>query len=366
MRISIGTPPVPVLGIADTGSDLTWVQCKPCEECFEQNAPLFDPRKSSTYKNVLCGSNSCNELDSSARVCDVVQDQNRACKYSYSYGDHSFTKGNVALEKFNIGGDSSASFPNQLVFGCGHNNGGTFDYAGSGIVGLGGGPLSLIKQLGKSINGKFSYCLAPPPAAESTSSSSSTITFGTPTLTSTSSSESNTKKHGETVSTPLVDKTPSTYYYVKLEAVSVGEIRLDYGGSTSTTAKGKAGGNIIIDSGTTLTLLESEFYNSLESAVEESVEAKRVSDPKGLFSPCFEAGGTDNIQFPIITFHFSGADLKLKPWNTFAQVEENMVCFTIIPSNDIAILGNLSQMDFLVSYDLEERTVSFTPTDCTV
>ncbi|XP_022735978.1 probable aspartic protease At2g35615 [Durio zibethinus] len=347
MEIFIGTPPFSVLGIADTGSDLTWVQCEPCEECYEQKPPLFDPRKSSTYKNVPCESNPCNALDSSDRVCD--QEQN-ACKYNYSYGDRSFTKGNVALEKFTIGVSTRnpVSFPN-LVFGCGHNNGGTFDDVGSGIVGLGGGPLSLVKQLGKSIRGKFSYCLAPT-AAES--NASSTIIFGTAT-------ESNINANA--VSTHLVDKDPSTYYYLTLEAVSVGDERLAYGGSSlSPTEKG----NIIIDSGTTLTFLESEFFNGLESAVEDAIGAKRVSDPKGLLSPCFEVETGKGIDLPIITVHFSGADVKLQPWNTFAQVQEDMVCLTIIPSNDIAIFGNLSQMDFLVRYDLEERTVSFTPTDC--
>ncbi|XP_007040921.2 PREDICTED: probable aspartic protease At2g35615 [Theobroma cacao] len=348
MKFSIGTPPVSVLGIADTGSDLTWVQCKPCEQCYGQKPPLFDPRKSSTYKNLPCGSNSCNALDSSERVCD----QQNACKYSYSYGDRSFTKGNVALEKFTIGVSTRSSpvlsFPN-LVFGCGHSNGGTFDDVGSGIVGLGGGPLSLVKQLDKSIRGKFSYCLAPTAYAEEPCASSRII-FGTA-----------TESDAAAVSTPLVDKNPSTYYFITLEAISVGDRRLAYGGSSASPTEKL--GNIIIDSGTTLTFLESEFYNSLESALEEAIEAKRVSDPKGLLSPCFK--GAKDIDLPVITFHFSGADVKLQPWNTFAQVQEDMVCFTIVPSNDIAIFGNLSQMDFLVSYDLEERTVSFTPTDCT-
>ena len=47
----------------------------------------------------------------------------------------------------------------KIVFGCGHNNDGTFGEARSGIIGLGGGPLSLVSQLNKSIGGKFSYCL---------------------------------------------------------------------------------------------------------------------------------------------------------------------------------------------------------------
>ncbi|KAE8693165.1 putative aspartic protease [Hibiscus syriacus] len=340
MRISIGTPPVSVLGIADTGSDLTWVQCKPCEECYEQKSPLFDPTKSSTYKSVQCGTDPCNVLDGSDRVCDP---EKNTCKYSYSYGDRSFTKGNIALENFTVG---PVSFPN-LVFGCGHNNGGTFDNVGSGIVGLGGGPLSLVKQLEKSINGKFSYCLqAPESAAES-----STFIFGT-------AKESN----AVTSTTPLVQRDPSTYYYVTLEAVSVGDKRLPYGSFSSSSATEK--GNIIIDSGTTLTFLQSKFYNSLESTLEEAIKVERVSDPKGLLSPCFKAG--QDTDLPTITFHFGGgAEVKLQPQNTFAQLQDDMVCFTMVPSNDIAIFGNLSQMNFLVSYDLEERTVSFTPTDCT-
>ena len=33
MQYAVGTPPVKVFGIADTGSDLTWLQCAPCTEC---------------------------------------------------------------------------------------------------------------------------------------------------------------------------------------------------------------------------------------------------------------------------------------------------------------------------------------------
>jgi hypothetical protein len=63
MNISIGTPPVEVLGIADTGSDLIWTQCKPCKQCFNQNPPLFDPKLSSTYRTIPCQSNSCSNLE---------------------------------------------------------------------------------------------------------------------------------------------------------------------------------------------------------------------------------------------------------------------------------------------------------------
>jgi hypothetical protein len=39
----------------------------------------------------------------------------------------------------------------NIVVGCGHNNAGTFNNKGSGIVGFGRGEASLVSQLGSSI-----------------------------------------------------------------------------------------------------------------------------------------------------------------------------------------------------------------------
>ncbi|KAL5850130.1 hypothetical protein ACOSQ4_008143 [Xanthoceras sorbifolium] len=48
--VDIGTPGQSVYVILDTGSDITWIQCKPCSvQCFKQPGPIFDPSKSSTY-----------------------------------------------------------------------------------------------------------------------------------------------------------------------------------------------------------------------------------------------------------------------------------------------------------------------------
>jgi hypothetical protein len=43
MELAIGTPPVPFVALADTGSDLTWMQCQPCKLCFAQGTPVYDP-----------------------------------------------------------------------------------------------------------------------------------------------------------------------------------------------------------------------------------------------------------------------------------------------------------------------------------
>ena len=77
--------------------------------------------------------------------------------YGYSNGDQSFTNGDLGVETLIIGSTTShqVTMPAKIVFGCGHNNDGTFGEAGSGIIGLGGGPLSLASQLNKSIRWKI-------------------------------------------------------------------------------------------------------------------------------------------------------------------------------------------------------------------
>ncbi|XP_039788857.1 protein ASPARTIC PROTEASE IN GUARD CELL 1-like [Panicum virgatum] len=48
--------------IVDTASELTWVQCVPCDSCHDQQEPLFDPSSSPSYAAVPCDSPSCDAL----------------------------------------------------------------------------------------------------------------------------------------------------------------------------------------------------------------------------------------------------------------------------------------------------------------
>ncbi|KAF3586822.1 hypothetical protein F2Q69_00028683 [Brassica cretica] len=356
MSISIGTPPSKVLAIADTGSDLTWVQCKPCEHCYKQNGSIFDKTHSSTYKTEGCDSKPCNALAKKEKGCDR---SGKICKYLYGYGDQSYTKGDVATETISIDSSSGSpvSFPGT-VFGCGYNNSGTFDGTGSGIVGLGRGPLSLISQLGSSIGKKFSYCL----------SNTSYSTNGTGVINlGTNSMPSNPSKGSAVLTTPLIYKTQNTYYYLNLEAITVRKTKIPYtggGGGGGYSLNEKATGNIIIDSGTTFTFQESGFYEKFGAAVEASVTgAKRASDPQGMLIHCFKAG-YKKIGLPEITMHFTGADVKLSPTNAFLKKDEEIVCLSMIPTTDVAIYGNLVQADFRVGYDLEAKTLSFQRIDC--
>lgn len=352
MKFSIGTPPVPTIAIADTGSDVVWTQCRPCLECFNQTLPFFSPRNSTSYKRVACTTPLCKSLNEFTH-CSPTR---RNCLYDGVYGDGSFTSGILATETFTFASASDSagkqplSIPN-ILFGCGFRNGGIFSGTESGIVGLGGGKASFITQLGFLAQGKFSYCLLPITGF----SNSSKLHFG---------AKAEVLGRG-VVSTPLVVKKGlDTFYFLTMEGISIGNERMDFPSSHS-RAKPREG-NMIIDSGTTLTLLPSSLYKKMVDAISRRVKLKRIQDPNGILDLCYTTRLDDTNEFPDdIVVHLRGADLKWRFENGFVRVSENCVCFAAKATDfGLAIYGNLAQVNFFVGYDTWKKTLSFKPTDC--
>ncbi|KAH1032901.1 hypothetical protein J1N35_045075, partial [Gossypium stocksii] len=242
-------------------------------------------------------------------------------------------------------GGPTVTLPKSII-GCGHNNEGSFSEKGSGIIGLGGGAVSLISQMSSLISEKFSYCLVP----FSSESGISQINFGTNAVVSGSG----------VVSTPLIKNPPEVFYFLTLEAISVDDDKLEFTGSSLGTSEG----NIIINSGTTLTLFPQDFYSKLEASVANKIDAKHIDAPIESLRLCYEANRTAELRVPNITMHFRNADVKLSPLNTFLLVSEGISCFTFSSFQGLAIYGNLAQMNFLVGYDIENQALSFKPTQC--
>ncbi|KAL8064375.1 hypothetical protein ABFX02_01G085300 [Erythranthe guttata] len=348
MKLRVGNPPVDLMGIADTGSDLTWTQCAPCSRCYKQKTPIFDPKKSKTYSTVSCKSQQCQTLRFENPSCDNTTN---GCLYETIYGGGTHSSGDLATETFLF--DSNLPF-SKVAFGCGHNN---FVGEGlgtsSGIVGLGGGPVSIIRQLKKyySIDAKISYCLPPP-----NSNVSSKINFG-----------SNAVVSGPKVmSTPLVKKEHDTFHYVTFEGISVGNNKLAF--KSKESRKTVEEGNMFIDTGSTYTYLTTDFYFKFLSALEKALNGTPTANPEGGFQVCYEKPANGKFNSPTITAHFrGGVDLVLSPDATFVEVNKEVVCLAMLPdfSNDL-VLGNSQMINYLIGIDLENQKVDFLPTnDCT-
>jgi len=342
VEISIGTPPFKVYGIADTGSDLIWTQCVPCNGCYKQLNPMFDPKKSSSYSNISCDSKLCHELG----VCSPQ----KQCNYTYAYGGGAMTQGVLAQETVTLTSTTGTTVPlRSIVFGCGHNESDGFNDHEMGIIGLGGGPASLISQTGSSFGGKmFSQCLVP---FHTDVSVSSKMTFG----------KASKVSGGGVVSTPLVAKDDKTLYFVTLLGISVGKRYLPYNGSSKNVEKG----NMFLDSGTPPTLLPAQLYDRVVAEVKNQVAMKPiVGDPDLDSQLCYRT--KNNLDGPMLTAHFEGANVTLGPIQTFIPPKDGVFCLAFTnTTSDVGIYGNYVQSNYLIGFDLEAHMVSFKPTDCT-
>ncbi|XP_057969406.1 aspartic proteinase CDR1-like [Malania oleifera] len=347
MNISIGSKRVPVLGITDTASDLVWTQCKPCKKCFLQAYPLFDPTTSSTYQVVSCGSKICSAMNKRSTFCTGAN-----CGYQMGYGDGISSRGILSTDQISLGGSNTLP---HAVFGCGIEN--SYEPSGqngTGVIGLARGADSLISQLDSIIDGKFSYCLVD----IYNSGGFSKMRFG---------SETEFSGAG-VISTPLFSQSGNNFYYVRLDAISVGNIMVTNSDvlSPSCPRSSSSVGNIIIDTGTTLPHLINKFHDSLLLVVNKSKELqnlRRVEDPTRTLDLCYRS---KEIVGPTLTAHFAcGANVTLSPSHAFLKVAEDVLCFGFAKSENLAIWGSTTQMDFSVGYDLRNNKVFFKPTDCT-
>ncbi|XP_047341722.1 aspartic proteinase nepenthesin-1-like [Impatiens glandulifera] len=341
MNLSIGTPPTEFIAIMDTGSDLIWTQCRPCQNCYDQSTPIFDPQGSSSFLKLSCYSHQCGELPSS--VC-----RSDGCEYTYTYGDYSSTQGIMATETFTFGNISVAN----LGFGCGEDNQGNGFTQGTGLVGFGRGPLSLVSQLREPA---FSYCFT-----SIYSMQTSTLLVGPLALNSIGTNVSRQK------TTPIyTNPSRSSLYYIHLQGITVGTVSLPIERS-SLAIRSDGSGGMIIDSGTTVTYLENSVFDLVKAEFINQVKFKVDDSGVTGFDLCFVVpNGTLYIQVPRLVFHFEDADVEF-PANNYMQADSTLglMCLIMDGSNGLSIFGNLMQQNIMVVHDLNKETISFIPTQC--
>nr|CAB3458164.1 unnamed protein product [Digitaria exilis] len=343
--LAIGTPPLALTAVLDTGSYLIWTQCDaPCRRCFPQPTPLYAPATSATYANVSCTSNLCDALPRprpSSRCSTPT-----TCAYYFSYGDGSSTDGVLATEAFAFGSGAGATV-HTLSFGCGTDNLGGTDNS-SGLVGMGRGPLSLV----------FSYCFTP----------FNDTTASSPLFLGTSANLSPAAKSTPFVANPAgAPRRSSSYYYLSLEGITVGDTLLPVDPSVfEITASGRGG--VIIDSGTTFTALEERAFVALARAVAASVALPLASGAHLGLGLCFaapEGKGPEAVAVPRLVLHFDGADMELPRGSLVVEDRvAGVACLGMVSARGMSVLGSMQQQNMHILYDIERGVLSFEPTNC--
>ncbi|KAL2333113.1 hypothetical protein Fmac_014326 [Flemingia macrophylla] len=362
----IGTPPKHVWLILDTGSDLTWIQCDPCFDCFEQNEPVYVPKDSSSYRNITCYDHQC-QLVSSPDPIHPCKDENQTCPYFYGYADGSNTTGDFALETFTVNltwphnGKGKFKHVVDVMFGCGHWNKGFF-HGANGMLGLGRGPLSFSSQMQSIYGHSFSYCLTD---LFSNTSTSSKLVFG--------EDKDLLNNHNNLNFTTLLDGEESpddTFYYLKIKSIMVGGEVLDIPEQTWhwSSSEGALGGTII-DSGSTLTFFPDPAYGIIREAFEKRIKLHQVAEDGFVMSPCYNMSGAQQVELPKFGIRFAdGVVWNFPSENYFYQYEPNeVICLAIIKSpnhSNVTIIGNLLQQNFHILYDVKRSRLGYSPMKC--
>lgn len=345
MNFTIGQPPIPQFTVMDTGSTLLWVQCRPCLDCSQQFGPIFDPSMSSSYADLPCYSEYC--WYSPNVKCNFLNQ----CLYNQTYIRGPSASGVLATEQLIFKTSDEGKIRVQdVVFGCGHDNGKFEDRHLSGVFGLGFSRLSLVSQLGST----FSYCVG---NLNDPYYFHNKLVLG----------------HGARIegdSTPL--EVINGRYYITLEAISIGGKMLDIDPDIFTRKTWDNGG-VIIDSGSSATWLVKAGYDALLHEVESLLDMWLTRYRFDSWTLCYRGTvSRDLIGFPAVTFHFAGgAELVLDVDSLFFQRWPHAFCMAVLPSfvngenyTSLSLIGMMAQQNYNVAYDIGGKKLAFERVDC--
>ncbi|XP_042431017.1 aspartic proteinase 36-like [Zingiber officinale] len=360
-HVKLGNPAKEYYVQIDTGSDVLWVTCNPCDGCptssgLDIQLGFYEPDKSSTSSVITCFDELCTSAVQNGEAFCSIGSSGNACSYSFQYGDGSGTAGFYVHDIMHLdtvtANSESLNSSAQIVFGCSNSQTGDLsksDKAVGGILGFGQNGLSVISQL--SAMGVappvFSHCL------KGSDNGGGILVLGeilAPGI----------------AYTPLVPAQP--HYNVFLESIAVNDqpLSIDQSAFTTTNLQGT-----IVDSGTTLVYLAEQIYVTLINAMHGSVSSSVRSIPTDSGNECFITSSSLDESFPSITLNFKGgASMLLTPEDYL--LKQGIVDYTDIwclglqnnHGSGVTILGDLVLKDKIVVYDLANQRVGWRSYDC--
>lgn len=363
-----------------------------CESKQEKRTPPLNI--SSTASKVSCKSPACSAAHSSLPTSDLcaiakcpldsieTSDCNSfSCPpFYYAYGDGSLVA-RLYKDSLSMPVSSKKSLVlHNFTFGCAH----TTLAEPVGVAGFGRGLLSFPAQLtslSPQLGNRFSYCLVAHSFDSDRARLPSPLILGR--------YEDKEKRvnseEAEFIYTDMLDNPKHPYFYsVGLEGISVGKKNIPAPGFLR-SVDGKGNGGMVVDSGTTFTMLLASLYEKVVTEFDRRLgrvheRASQIEEKTGL-SPCYYFDKVVNV--PSVGLHFVGnsSSVVLPRKNYFyefldagdgKQKKRNVGCLMLMNGGDEkelsggpgATLGNYQQQGFEVVYDLEKGKVGFARRQC--
>ena len=313
VRAKLGSPGQLMYMVLDTSNDAAWVPCSGCAGCSNT---MFTPNTSSSYTPLDCSKPQCSHLRGVSTSC-VSGGPTDQCLFNQTYGGDSSFSATLVQDSLTLANDVVPNY----AFGCINAvSGGSIPT--QGLLGLGRGPLSLLSQSGSLYSGLFSYCL---PSFKSYyfSGSLKLGPLGQPSKIRT---------------TPLLNNPhrPSLYF-VNLTGVSIGRVLVPIA-PEFLAFNPNTGSGTVIESGTVVTRFVQPAYEAIRDQFRKQV--KGPFSNLGVFDTCFAS--TSEAEAPIVTFHFTGLDLKLPTENSLIHSSSgNLACLAMAaaPNNVNSVLN---------------------------
>ncbi|KAK6934771.1 Xylanase inhibitor, C-terminal [Dillenia turbinata] len=360
VEFKVGTPSQKFMLIADTGSDLTWMNCKYRRSDTMRrrlhHGRVFHAERSSSFKTVPCLSEMCKvelmNLFSLARCPTPLT----PCAYDFRYFDGSAALGIFANETITVGlTNGRKTRLHDVLIGCSESFRGQSFQGADGVLGLGFSKYSFSFKAAKTFGGIFSYCLVDHLSHKNVSNY---LTFG--------SNDPKNKPNGMQF-TKLVLGVLTPFYAVNIIGISVGAKMLEIPAAVWDV---NGVGGTILDSGTSLTFLAVPAYIPVMSALKESlVKFKKLEVDIGPLKYCFNSTGFEESVVPKLRFHFTD-EAKLEPpvKSYVIDAADGVKCLGFVSTAwpGVSVIGNIMQQNHLWEFDLVQSNLGFYPSTCTL
>ena len=344
MAIRLGTPAVFNLVTIDTGSTLSWVNCKRCRiRCHEQAAeagPKLDPHRSATYRHVGCSDEDCLDIQADNGVPYGCVDETDTCLYGLRYGSQ-YSAGKLGRDRLALG--DNYTIVDDFVFGCSEDD--MFYGLEAGVIGLCDKRYSFFNQMARlTTYNAFAYCFPGDHRAEGF-----LIVGPYP-------------QKLELVTTLIRGYGRRQHVYsVLLLGIAVDGKPLEVDGRQI----------LVVDSGTDDTFVSSSVFYALAEAIASAMQDKAYYREYGR-KVCFRPAGGEPVNWrslPTVQMQLLRATLELPPENVFHQQSTDRICLAFQSNDaagvpDVQILGNKALRSFRVVYDLQKMTFGFQARAC--
>ncbi|MED6111387.1 hypothetical protein PIB30_051913 [Stylosanthes scabra] len=338
VKVAIGNLPKLYDLDIDSGSDLTWVQSKPCESCTpgSQYYP-YNPKN-----NIPCNDPLCVALNKNCHP------PTGPCTYTFKYGYGESSSGILVRDFISFRFDNGSILRPSLVFGSGVDQKPSerhhFSHVKTdGVFGLGNGKASILSQLSSLgyIRNFFGHCLS--------SKGGGRLFLG------------NDKTSSKSlVWTPMLKSQSSN-----IDHYRAGPVDLLF--NRKQIVKGV---EVFFDTGCTYTYLNQKAYKALFDLINSDLGEKlqRTNSTRLI---CWKG---QNIfrYFKNIVLHFrkTNSEFILTPESYLIVPDPYNTCLGILDASkeglrrDINIIGDISLQDKLVVYDNEKMQIGWSPDNC--